>query len=488
MPSHRLIPISLVAGLGLILVWQVMTRSVAAYLARGRPAVALVLNAREPTALANLAGNIISRAPPASGEASADVSLETGEAMQRASQTASDRLGGWAEIALNALTDGPDEAGNADAHAAGKARRAPLSSQELQEARSFAERALSSDPLNVRALRLLGQVAVIAGDRNMANRYMRAAAARSLGESQAVFAMLRDSFARKDYAQVIYYSDALLRKRPQLVGSVIPMLASMSESDDRDAFGRIQSILAANPPWRRVFFANLLGAITDARTPLKLYMNLKDTKAGPTSSDLSAYLGFLIDRGHRELAYYTWLQFLPPEQLSNVGYLANGGFDVPLSGFPFDWAITPGSGVTIDIMDRPDVDHDKALFIEFGPGRADFKGVSQLLMLAPGNYRVVGRLKGQLAGRRGVQWLVACAGTRTPLGEGPMFLGSAPTWDEFDFTFTVPETYCRGQTLRLSLAARSASEQLVSGSVWYDDMRIERIDAAAESEAPPPVP
>ena len=317
---------------------------------------------------------------------------------------------------------------------------------------------------------------------------MRAAAARSLGESQAVYAMVRDSFAQKNYGQVIYFSDALLRKRPQLIGSVIPILASMAESSDQNVVDGIERILAANPPWRRAFFANLLGAVTDARTPLKLYMNLKDTKAPPTGSDLSAYLGFLIDAGHRELAYYTWLQFLPPEQLSNVGYLTNGGFEVPLSGFPFDWTITPGTGVTIDILERPDADQDKALFIEFGPGRADFRGVSQLLMLAPGNYRVVWRLRGQLAGRRGLQWRVACAGTRIPLGEGPMFVGSAPTWDEFALTFTVPDADCRGQDLRLTLAARSASEQLVSGSVWYDDMRIVRLDEAAESDAALPVP
>ncbi|HEX5958318.1 MAG TPA: hypothetical protein VFY92_06630, partial [Hyphomicrobiaceae bacterium] len=65
-------------------------------------------------------------------------------------------------------------------------------------------------------------------------------------------------------------------------------------------------------------------------------------------------------------------------------------------------------------------------------------------------------------------------GTGTPIGQSPMMLGTAPEWREITFAFTVPDRDCRAQQLRLVLDARMASEQLVSGRVWIDDLRIVR--------------
>jgi hypothetical protein len=55
-----------------------------------------------------------------------------------------------------------------------------------------------------------------------------------------------------------------------------------------------------------------------------------------------------------------------------------------------------------------------------------------------------------------------------------MVLGTTAQWKEMELAFTVPETECRAQQLGLALDARMPSEQLVSGSVWYDDLQIAR--------------
>jgi len=60
-----------------------------------------------------------------------------------------------------------------------------------------------------------------------------------------------------------------------------------------------------------------------------------------------------------------------------------------------------------------------------------------------------------------------------------MFVGEAPDWKDFEFDFTVPDNDCRAQYLRLALAARSASEQLVSVTMWYDSLRLSRLGLSA---------
>jgi hypothetical protein len=204
-------------------------------------------------------------------------------------------------------------------------------------------------------------------------------------------------------------------------------------------------------------------------------MSVKNTPAPPTANDLNSYLKALIRNKFPELAYYVWLQFLPPDQLGSVGLLFNGSFERLASGAPFDWVVTPGTGVTIDFVPRPDLAGQRALQVEFGHGRVDFRGVAQVTMLSPGAYKFTGRYKGQLAGRRGLEWRIACADAADPLAKSAMAIGTIPVWIDFAVPFTVPETGCRSQSVSLALDARSASEQLVSGSVWYDDLQVVRM-------------
>jgi hypothetical protein len=245
-------------------------------------------------------------------------------------------------------------------------------------------------------------------------------------------------------------------------------------AEDAEARIALERLLAGNPPWRAKFLAVLPSGISDARTPLNLLLSLKDTPTPPTAVDLRSYLNFLLGHKLYELAYYTWLQFLPAEQLNSAGLLFNGGFESTPSGLPFDWVITPGSSVTVEIASPPDEAAERALYVEFGHGRVDFRGVSQLIMLAPGTYRLAGRYKGETAGRRGLKWRLACAGEPSVvLGESAMAIGVASTWTDFEFGFAVPPA-CRAQRLDLLLDARSSSEKLVSGFLWYDELRISR--------------
>ncbi len=473
----------LLALLGLLLVWQVVTRSFAAYLADAAPEAALRLDAAHPAALLNLAGRKLNESQAASDPKQQIASSpdQVGVEAPASSPEASDLIVALSKLASEALEKSPGageaeatEAPTAPSEAARRSDPNPAgpNPQTSEEIRAMTELALLNDPLNARALRILGQLGLGASDEERTERLMKAATGLSLRESVAVYWLMQKSYQRKDYGTALYYADALLRTRPQVAQHVTPTLARMAEN--KDASGELKKLLAGNPPWRAQFFYYLTSSISDARTPLDLLLSLKDTPAPPTAADLGAYLNFLIGKKFHELAYYTWLQFLPSEQLSSAGLLFNGSFEVAPSGLPFDWVMTKGSGVTVDRAALPNSDGQHGLAIEFGHGRVEFRPVTQMTMLAPGAYRLTGKYQGQISGRRGMVWRVNCAGAGGLLGETPMILGIAPKWKDFELSFTVPATACRAQSVRLELDARSASEMMVSGAILFDELRISR--------------
>ena len=143
---------------------------------------------------------------------------------------------------------------------------------------------------------------------------------------------------------------------------------------------------------------------------------------------------------------------------------------------PFDWIVTPGAGVSIDFAPAPGQEGGRALVISFEQGRVDFRGITQLVMLAPGKYQFLGKYTGELTGQRGLKWRVVCAdGPTEPIGESGMVAGRSPTWKTIEFAFAVPSANCAAQYLRLDLDARMSSEQFASGTLWFDELRISRL-------------
>jgi hypothetical protein len=409
------------AAVATMLVWEVTSRSFARYLARAAPERALALNARQATALLNLAEQ---------------------------------------KIGIDAPT--------ADS------RVQALSAEDTQ-IRTMAESALHENPLNARGLRILGQLANRAHDETRAMQFMQMSAQYSMNEFIAQAWLADKNLEKKDYASALRQVDILLRKWNQFMNYVLPMLAQIAESEDGKE--DLRKLLAENPPWRAAFFGALPRGISDARTPLNLLVALKDTPNPPSVDDLRLYLDFLVQRKFYSLAYYAWLQLLPAEQLNSLGLLFNGRFETPPSGVPFDWVITPGNGVTIDRVSVPDFDDGRALEVAFQQGRVDLGSVTELVALPPGTYQFQGKFTGEVVGQRGLKWRVTCAGGAN-IGESSMIAGRTATWKTIEFQFGVPGGDCPAQYLHLDLDARMSSEQFVSGTVRFGDLRIVHADAA----------
>lgn len=461
----------ILAGCGVLLAWLVVSRSLVAYLADVAPQAALWLSPRQPEALTNLADRSLNSMPAPS----APLGSIADQTPNRSNNAASDHAGDAAPVADQSpqqKNDLPGARDLADTFAIFGQNR----NVDLAQLRAEVISGLRKEPLNARAIRILGQIADLNNDSASAVKFMAAATRLSLHDTIAVYALMRKSADAGDYRAAIAYADALLRTSPSSAYYAVPVLAHFAE--DKEALASVEAVLDANPPWRHIFFAILPQSVTDARTPLTLLLALKNSPTPPSNEDIGHYLGLLIGHRFYDLAYYTWLQFLPLDRLRTVGLLFNGSFEFPPSGMPFDWSIQQGSGVTIDIVPRPDTSERHALSVEFLYGRVDYHSVAELVVLPPGAYQFTGEYSGKIVGPRGLKWRVTCAdGSRARIGESAMITGVASGWKKTDLTFTVPPADCRAQYVQLDLDARMASEQLVSGTMLFDDLSITRVSA-----------
>lgn len=447
--STSIIRIALVVALALGLAGLITRHSLIAYLAEVAPRSALALDADNPAALVRIADEDVNR----------------GFAMQAEES----RLEAFAKTAAGSVSEPAAQGGSSP----GDRNNDPLGAADWAKVRERAIIALQGDPLNARALRLIGQAAAAEHDDETAARFMRAAAERSKRERVAYAWLMERAVDQKAYGQALDDADILLRVRPQLIKPITPLLARIAEAPGGDTI--LIERLRGSPPWRSAFLSHLPRNITDARTPLNVLLKLRDTPNPPTARDLRPYIDILIQNKFFELAYYTWLQFLAPEELSKAGFLFNGSYEFEPSGLPFDWTLSSGSGVTLERAPKPGQSDQRALYIEFGQGRVDFKPVTQVVMLGPGSYRLTGAYSGELVGPRGLRWRVACLGGKA-LAESDMISGIAKEWTSFDVEFSVPQQECRAQRLSLVLDARMASERFVSGYIWYDDLAIVAVE------------
>lgn len=487
-PERHLLRLIAVVVLGAMLVWLILTRSLAASFADTSPETALWLQPNEPRALLTVAKAQLNAALKASeGGPKAEDTLDT----PAQPLPTLDRLTILSRLAEAALL-------NSDRPPADRLELPQPSSPQPDQGtvppdgafvaaisiRRLAEQSLAANPFNADALALLGQLAERAGDSVRTDAFMRAAAQLSIRESYAVYWLLQKAQRDNDRAAVLRYADTLLRTRGRARPLVIPILARMAEKDKPDD---VAALLKTNPPWRSAFLGQLSQSITDARTPLYLLLGLQGSTHPPTPQELTSYINFLIRKQFHELAYYTRLQFLPTEELAKITPLYNASFEKPLSGLPFDWILSQGSGSTTEIRPRLDrgqaQDNEHALFVEFTQGRSEFPGVTQLTLLGPGTYEFKGKYKGSFVGKRGLIWRISCAG-KAPLADSDLLRGDIPQWRDFSVAFTVPANGCRSQQVRLDLDARSASEKMVSGFLWFDDLELNR--SASLVPAPEP--
>ena len=112
--------------------------------------------------------------------------------------------------------------------------------------------------------------------------------------------------------------------------------------------------------------------------------------------------------------------------------------------------------------------------------------LSQRLLLQPGRFRLTGQVRlDDLESKGGVRWQLLCPDRRPALlAATEPFMGSAD-WTAFAVELEVPAD-CESQILRLVTAGEYDFERKLHGVIWFDDMRIARVDEGADTAGAEP--
>jgi tetratricopeptide (TPR) repeat protein len=276
---------------------------------------------------------------------------------------------------------------------------------------------------------------------------------------------------RADFA--IKNLDHALRVRGSLESKIFPLFLRLVEDPRARPF--FAPVVAEEPRWWKDFYQYVAANALNLDTVRDLYQ-MRETMGRQSSSDERMPLLERLQKDGRWLeAYFIWLNSLPRERLNSLGNLFNGNFEHEISSEGFDWIVQKVSGATVENEPTYGTTGSKALHVELDGQRLRFQHLYQYLMLDPGKYFLRGRVRlDNLLSEKGLQWVVRCVqSTAAPLGESEYFVG-ADQWKHFSASFEVPKDGCQAQMLRLELGGRSTLDFIAEGSIWFDDMEIER--------------
>ena len=338
---------------------------------------------------------------------------------------------------------------------------------DLDRASALARRAATANPLDGRPYRILGTIAEQRGDAPRAAALYTIAARHSPRDLPTLAWLAEHHFKEGRAAEAISYVDALLRVRPGLAEGLFALLTQAVDASPGQI--PLTQTLAGSPPWRTGFLTHLARSAQSGDAVSTVFEQLASTPGGLTEAEHHAYVERLIRDQRWRQARAVWAA----DQHPSDEPVFNGGFELPPSGYGFDWRLNRVPGAAIELLGGPGVGGRRALYVEFHNRRVPFAHVQQLLTLPPGQYRLAARYRlDGLRNERGLTWTLQCA-ERPPrrLGSSRRLAGSSP-WSTVEFDFNVPAENCGAQWLRLELAARIPAETQVGGRAWFDDIVI----------------
>ena len=329
-----------------------------------------------------------------------------------------------------------------------------------------------NEPLDRSSLFNLGVLYGLNGEIEKSNALALRSADRSYRDLGAQTAAISLSLSQRNYADALHRMDGLLRSRPEFAKNFFDLMLNTSATPD--GLKETSKLLATSPPWRRAFIAFAIQHPQQKSLVYGLFTALRDAKVEVSTSELRLFIDQLFTNKDYETAYFVWLDFLSPAELSKVGLIFDGEFDVATRNLKFGWNLWPVKNSELKTIPKTNVGTDLALNLHFSDLKENFPGVSQYLRLDPGSYLFKGEVKTeQLKTPEGINWRIVCVEASTQIAAGPKLVENTP-WKSFEVQFSIPAENCSTQLLYLNWETDAALDHMIDGTINYDNFQINK--------------
>ncbi len=370
-----------------------------------------------------------------------------------------------------------------DARSARHVEPAAAPSPDAAAAEASLRQRLARNPADATAILLLALELERQGRRDEADAAMHTAVRLAPADPQSLLLVAGYFLRAGEEAQALATLRRAVDSAPgEVSGRVWPVFSAALASGRHRAF--FDGAARANPSWWPEFFRYACAHAASAGAMQEVYA-ARVAAAVATPDERGCLIERLQRDGRWMGAYLVWLNGLPLEQRQRVGYVFNGGFELPLSNVGFDWTVPVQQGAVVATGPGEGITGQQALSVTFGNQRYAGPPVYQYLVLVPGRYRLEGRVRSDLDAWLGLQWGLYCqeeAGREArQLAHSEPFAGST-RWRDFLQDFAVPAN-CPAQLLRLELASPKQGANVpgtvairLKGKVWFDDLRVRSVD------------
>ena len=274
-------------------------------------------------------------------------------------------------------------------------------------AEALARRALRRSPVSAAGARMIATARDVAGDPASARRLIAYAASLSQRDLPTQVWLIQDAVQHNDVPRALHHYDIALRSSDASKPLLLPVLVS-ALSQPAVVAGLVDTI-AARPEWAPGFLAQAAHESQDMGGLAALIARLARRGYPIPIAVVAESSRRMADAGRYDLAWNVYAAAHPQAvraAIHDPGFQRLGSIDGP-----FAWTVVPGNGLSVE-QRRYGAQGALSYRVQTGAGGMVAR---QLLMLAPGGFRLSGAVPERADGSAPPALRLTCAGSGQPI-------------------------------------------------------------------------